>query len=322
MSDPLISVIVPVYNVENYIIDSVDSVLNQSYKNLEVLIVDDGSTDNTGKICDEYAAKDSRVKVFHVENGGAAYARNVALDHMTGEFVAFVDGDDYLNKLYLEILYNDIVKMSADISTCGFTEIPPDGMGICSNIGPTELFCKKAAIGELLYQVKIDSAMWSKMFRSSLFSDIRFPVGNIYEDIAIIYKLFEKAHRVSHNTYSGYYYFIRTSGTTLHKFSPKKMDLIDTLDEMSEYLNERFPELKKAIASRVVRGNFHIYLQIPRAWKYRKYRKRIEKNIRQLRFTVLTDDKSRTGTKVALGISYVSYTLLYMFKKFKVLGKR
>ena len=96
MIDPLLSVIVPVYNIENYIIDSVDSILNQSYKNLEVLLVDDGSTDKTGTICDDYGAKDSRVKVFHVQHGGVSYARNIALDNMHGEYVAFVDGDDYL----------------------------------------------------------------------------------------------------------------------------------------------------------------------------------------------------------------------------------
>lgn len=317
MIDPLISVIVPAYNIENYIVDSVDSILNQSYKNLEVLIVDDGSTDNTGKICDEYAAKDSRVKVFHVENGGTAHARNIALDNMNGEYVAFVDGDDYLNKLYLEILYSDLVRMKADISTCCYTEILPDGMGICSTISPCDMLSKKDALKELLYQVKIDSAMWAKLFKSSLFTDIRFPEGNIYADIAIIYKLFEKAHRVSHNTYGGYYYFIRVTGMTLHKFIPQKMDLIENLNEMSSYLNEKFPELNKAIASRVIRGNFHIYLQIPKNRKYRAYRKKTKNNIRRLRFKVITDSEAGKDTRIALGISYFSFNLLFIIKKFK-----
>ena len=321
MNVSLISVIVPVYNIEEYICDSIDSILNQSYKNIEVLIVDDGSTDNTGKICDEYAAKDNRVSVFHIENGGAAHARNVALDKMTGEYVAFVDGDDYINKLYLEILYNNILKIKADIATCNWVEIHPNGMGVCGEMISCEIYDNERAIKELLYQVKIDSAMWAKLFKSSLFSDIRFPVGNIYEDLAIIYKLFEKSQRVSYNTYDGYFYLIRSSGTTLHDFTPKKMDLIDTLDEMDQYLSEKYPTLKKAIASRIVRGNFHIYLQVPRKQQFKKYRKRIEKNIRKLRRTVICDSEARNGTRISLGITYLSFNLLYALKKFKHLGK-
>ena len=317
MIDPLISVIVPVYNIENYIIDSVDSILNQSYKNLEVLLVDDCSTDKTGNICDDYGAKDRRVKVFHVKHGGTSYARNIALDNMHGEYVVFVDGDDYLNKLYIEVLYGDLVRMKADISTCCYTEIPLDGMGICRTITPCDMLSKKDGLKELLYKNKINSFILTKMFRSSLFTDIRFPDGNLYGDTAVLYKLFEKAHRVSNNTYSGYYYFIRKSSTSFLKFTPKKLDLIHNVEEMKNYLSNRFPELKNPIASCVVCDNLLAYLQIPQSWKYRKYRRLAKNNIRKLRFQVITDYEANPYLRLALGISYFSFPLLYFINKLK-----
>ena len=123
---PLISVIIPVYNLENYIEKCLDSVLSQTYKNLEILVVDDGSTDSSPSICDKYSQSDSRIQVFHIDNGGAAHARNTALEKMTGEFVTFVDGDDYIDSTYIEKLYNNITDKNADISICKWIDVYED----------------------------------------------------------------------------------------------------------------------------------------------------------------------------------------------------
>ena len=143
-----ISVVVPCFNEEEalpvYYREMCRVMKEMPDTEFELLFVDDGSTDKTGTICDDYGAKDSRVKVFHVKHGGVSYARNIALDNMHGEYVAFVDGDDYLNKLYIEVLYGDLVRMKADISTCCYTEIPLDGMGICRTITPCDMLSKKA----------------------------------------------------------------------------------------------------------------------------------------------------------------------------------
>ena len=117
---PLISVIVPVYNVENYLPRCLDSIINQTYTNLEILLVDDGATDNSGKLCDEYAQKDNRIRVFHKENGGVSSARNMGLDNATGEYIAFVDSDDYIDKCMYEIMLNSSVQNNADIVVCGY----------------------------------------------------------------------------------------------------------------------------------------------------------------------------------------------------------
>ena len=158
---------------------------------------------------------------------------------------------------------------------------------------------------------KINSFILTKMFRSSLFTDIRFPDGNLYGDTAVLYKLFEKAHRVSNNTYSGYYYFIRKSSTSFLKFTPKKLDLIHNVEEMKNYLSNRFPELKNPIASCVVCDNLLAYLQIPQSWKYRKYRRLAKNNIRKLRFQVITDYEANPYLRLALGISYFSFQFIY-----------
>lgn len=320
--NPLISIIVPVYNLERYIRKSLDSILSQTYDNLEILVVDDGSTDASPAICDAYALKDSRVHVFHIENGGAACARNVALSHMTGEFTAFVDGDDYIAENYIEVLYQGILSHGADISVCCWEDVGEDSRPVPRlNSGQT-VYNTAEALEALLYQVDFDSAMWVKLYKASLFEGITFPPGNLYEDIAIIYKVFDRARRVVKLDYTGYFYLIRESGTTLESFRPKKMDLIDVLDEMEQYLLEKYPSLKCGISSRKARGNFHIYLQIPRTKEFRPLRRRIEKNIKSVRKTVLLDPKARRGTKSALLLTYLGFRTFFAAKSLRSLGKK
>jgi len=176
-------------------------------------------------------------------------------------------------------------------------------------------------MNKLLYQEEYDTAMWCKLYKASMFETIRFPEGNIYEDIAIIYKVFELAEKVVYTQYNGYHYLLRDTGTTLKKFSKKKMDLIDVADELEEYILTNLPDAASAMRSKFVRANFHIYLQIPREDEYKEERARIEKNINKYRKSVLADCRTRRGTKAALLISGVSYGLFYKLKKLKQLGK-
>ncbi len=319
---PLISVIIPVYNLENYIEKCLNSIISQSYNNLEILVVNDGSTDNSGSICDSYSNRDSRIRVFHIENGGAAHARNVALENMTGELVTFIDGDDHVDSMYIEKLYNNMVNKNADISICKWIDIYEN-----SNAEPTpatgsKTFDTIAGLEALMYQVLFDSAMWVKLYKASLFDNITFPEGNLYEDLAIIYRVFERAKTIAYTDYAGYFYMLRSTGTTLVKFKPKKMDLIDVIDEMQDYLLSKYPELKSSIYSRKARANFHIYLQIPRTKEYKEYRKRIEKNIKTVRREVISDSKARRGTKVALLLTYLGFGIFYRLKNLKQLGKK
>lgn len=317
----LISVIVPIYNLEEYLDSCIQSLVTQTYERVEILLVDDGSTDSSGKICKRWQERDSRIKYIYKENGGAASARNAALDVCTGTIVTFVDGDDYVDSNYMEVLYSAMVDNQADISICGWKDEYEFTVSTPVRPKRTITYTKTEAMNKLLYQEDFDTAMWAKLYRAELFRNIRFPEGNIYEDIAIIYKVFELCQKVVYSDYEGYHYLLRNTGTTLKKFSKKKMDLIDVVEEMDEYIRENCPEVCSAMESKFVRANFHIYLQIPRDKEFAVERKRIESNINKYRRNVLKDARTRRGTKIALILSGFSYGLFYRLKSLKRLGK-
>lgn len=299
----------------------IKSLVSQTYKNIEIILVNDGSTDASGDICEKWNAHDSRVVYIQKSNGGAASARNAALDRCRGQYIAFVDSDDYIDENYIEVLWTAVKDADADISVCGWKnetesiQVPPDSAK--GNV----IYSRVEALNKLLYQEKFDTAMWAKLYKAHLFEEIRFPEGNIYEDIAIIYKIFDMVERVSYTDYEGYHYLLRETGTTLKNFSAKKMDLIDVVEEMEEYILQNCPEVQSAMRSKFVRANFHIYLQIPRDKEFAAERMRIEKNIDKYRKSVRKDDRTRRGTKAALILSGISYGLFYKLKSLKQLGK-
>ena len=233
--NPLISIIVPVYNVEKYIHRSINSLLKQTYKKIEIILVDDGSPDNCPMICDEYAKKDNRIKVIHKINGGLSDARNAALDIVTGEYITFVDSDDFVSENLIELLVKPILKYSCEITVVGANIIDEAG-----NIY-SQYKCEKS---ELLTGIKLTKTLisnhypynfvWGKMFKAELFHNIRFPVNRLYEDIATTYLLTYKAKNVFLNKECGYYYFLNrpdniTSQLKSNKSLKRYYDLLSNL---------------------------------------------------------------------------------------------
>lgn len=321
--EKVVSIIVPVYNLEKYLSKCLDSILAQTYKNLEVLLIDDGSTDGSARICDDYQNRDARMIAIHKENGGAADARNLALDKCTGDYVTFIDGDDYVAEDFVERLVQIMAEKDADIAICGWNNVEGDKVEpFCANNGEIKVYNTEQALEVLLYQEEFDSAMWPKLYKRELFDGIRFPKGNLYEDIAIIYKVFMRAAKVGYVNYAGYFYLLRESGTTLKSFTKGKMDLVNVVLDMEQILSEKYPELKKAAASRVVRANFHIYMQIPDTDEFVEERRRIEQIIRQRRGTVLKDGRTKRGTKAALLLSLLGFPFFLKFRNFRKLGKK
>ena len=321
VQNDLVSIIVPVYNVEEYVGVCIKSLVLQTYKNIEIFLVDDGSTEGSGEVCKEWATRDSRIVYIQKTNGGAASARNAALDRCRGKYITFVDSDDYIDDNYIEVLHAAIVDTEADISICGWKNETKSEFVKADIARGNVVYTKIEALNKLLYQEDFDTAMWAKLYKAQLFERIRFPEGNIYEDIAIIYKVFELVGRVTYVNYVGYHYLLRETSTTLKKFSLKKMDLIDVVEEMEVYILENCPEVKDAMRSKFVRANFHIYLQIPRDEEFAAERVRIEKNIDKCRKSVLGDKRTRRGTKIALLISGINYSVFYKLKNLKQMGK-
>jgi glycosyltransferase involved in cell wall biosynthesis len=210
MKTPLVSVIVPIYNVEPYLEKCLNSIINQTYKNLEIILVDDGSPDNCGKICDEYALKDKRIKVIHKLNGGLSDARNAGLDIAAGEYIAFVDSDDYIAENMYEDLVGIAQKEAADIVISGFYYIKKNG------IFSYEKSLEELNKEDILYQFLSDnyhSSVCSKFFKAKLFQKLRFKHIR-FEDLFIMPSLILAAEKISF-TPKAYYYYLHTNETSL-----------------------------------------------------------------------------------------------------------
>lgn len=222
-----ISIIVPVYNVEQYIIRCVESVISQTYRNIEVLLVDDGSTDNSGNICDEYQKKDTRIITFHKTNGGLSDARNYGIKHASGQYLCFVDSDDYISKYMIEILYNNLIECSADISACGFLTVHDRICEDKKSISQRKIYTKEEALKELLTDSSFSNYAWNKMYKRELFDDIDYPVGKKMEDLGTTYKLILNANKLVYDPSKLYYYYQRED-SILHK--PDKQLYCDKFD--------------------------------------------------------------------------------------------
>lgn len=252
--EKLISVIVPVYNVEAYLRKCVDSICAQTYRNLEIILVDDGSPDNCGAICDEYARKDPRVKVIHKKNGGLSDARNAGLDICNGEYVAFVDSDDWIEPQMYQRLYELIEQFDAEMAIGGIVdEVVENGETRTVNITQYE----KAPFAEdnlemMRRYFQTAWAAWDKLYRAELFDGIRYPVGEINEDEAIVLQLLDRCRRVCYSNEVFYHYIRRTDGTsiTTSSFSEKKLAWVKHCRDNLEFIREKYPELELDAAAR------------------------------------------------------------------------
>lgn len=243
---PAISVIVPVYNVENYITKCVDSIVNQTFRDIEIILVDDGSTDNSGKICDEYLTKDDRVRVIHKKNGGLSDARNAGLDICTGEYIGFVDGDDYIDGDMYELLYKNIINYDADISMCRFRRIYNNRI---DDNGRNLIRCTqdKKEIIEELYCGSIGISVCSKLYKKKIFSQLRFCYGKTYEDVYITLHTVENATKVVFDYKSKYNYILRENSITEKKeYNEKIKEEINAYLYNHSIICDKYPELIEA----------------------------------------------------------------------------
>lgn len=241
-----ISVIMPAYGVEKYIAKSIESVLNQTYKNLELIIVDDESPDNSGKIADEYAAKDDRVKVIHKKNGGVASARNAALDIASGDYITFIDSDDFADTHQYEVLYNLIKKYNVDISFCELQRFFDDEEPIKENVEIKESLIETSeALKQMLTNDCVGNYIHIKMFKSELWKNIRFPENCTYEDVATLYKVVGQASKVAYTTEKLYFYLVGRQGAITASFSERKLEnSLAAYFGQAEYITKNFPEIK------------------------------------------------------------------------------
>ena len=240
----LITIIVPVYKVEAYLNKCVESIRNQTYHNLEIILIDDGSPDDCPKLCDAFAKIDERIKVIHQKNGGLSSARNAGIDRATGHYIGFVDSDDYIDATMFERLYEGILAHTCDIAICNHYVV--EGDKLLMEMPPVDQEClykSKEAIKLLLEDKVIKSYAWDKLYKAELFRGVRYPVGRNYEDIATTYLLMEKAKSICQLQDFGYYYQIREScisnNSNINKWHKNCRDIVISMIERYEYFAKK-----------------------------------------------------------------------------------
>lgn len=282
---PVISVIVPVYNVEKYLRRCVDSILNQTFKDFELILVDDGSTDKSGEICDSYINKDNRIQVIHQKNQGQAKARNRGVELARGEWIHFVDGDDLIHSRMLEILYFVSKKCKVNLCMCGAVEsekLPED----FENIGTfnfesydvNELYLKELyEKGEHRYWV-----VWGKLIKKEIVEKIPFKEGRIYEDNAVTCRWLYEAQTIADISLGLYYYMINPNGTTKSKFNLKKLDYLWALEEQIGFYKEiNYISMRELVCREYVIAASNLYVRIRDEEENEEEAKRLKKRIRK-----------------------------------------
>ena len=300
--EDLITVIIPIYKVEEYLEKCLDSVINQTYTNLEIILVDDGSPDNCGNICDKYAKKDERIKVIHKENGGLSDARNVGIKNANGKYITFVDSDDYITKDYVGYLYSLIKEYNVKLAICGIKTIWKETKKSKSEREKVECLDTKEAFKNMLFARGIEVAAYGKLYLTELWNGLEFPKGKAYEDTAVTYKLIEKSKKIAYGSKNCYYYVARVGSISKQQqFNKNEEDYIRHTQEMLKYIKEKYPELEDAT------DRFEIYskFRILRILLFTKPRnKQMEKDIileiKQKQKNVLSCKNTPIRDKIAI----------------------
>lgn len=245
MGNDLISIIIPVYKVEEYLEKCIESVLKQTYTNLQIILVDDGSPDNCGKICDEYAKKDPRIEVIHKVNGGLSDARNVGIAKAKGKYIGFVDSDDYIKEDMYEILINVIKEYDADVSICNLYDVIDGKEYIRNNENGIQEYSRLEILKEVLLDKNIQSYAWNKLYKKELFDEIKYPIGKKYEDIGTTFYVFEKCNKIVVTSKPEYYYLKRSDSLVNNVTESTVLDYTDIIIQRYLYTQKNIEKLRK-----------------------------------------------------------------------------
>lgn len=312
---PLISVIIPIYNVEQYINRCVESVLKQTYKNIEIILIDDGSTDESGKLCDGYCDIDNRCIVYHTKCGGVSTARNYGIIKSNGKYITFVDSDDYVDEDYVEYLYYLIQNTGLNMAVCQHRIKFINGNFLDYGKKGKEILSSKVCIERMLYHDVIDTSVWGKLYERYLFDKVLFPTGMLYEDIGTTYKLFLQCEYIAVGYESKYTYVRRRDSIVNKAFHYKKLDLLEMTDKMGENVIKHYPDLQDAVLRRRVYARISTLNQMLKEKETEKERKEILTFIKKEKKFILQNIKAPKRDKLALlllGISYRLYRAIWL----------
>lgn len=312
----MISVIIPVYNVEQYLNSCINSVISQSYTDFEIILVDDGSTDSSGKMCDEWSKKDSRIKVFHKPNGGLSSARNYGIERASGEYISFLDSDDFIS----ETFFSELISLFSnnpqiDVSACGIKTFI-DGKNEYKDFMPCEsgLFSNDNFVSGILAH-RISNAVWNKIYKRSIIDSLRFKDGIINEDFPFVVELFSKVKHIASTNRCTYYYRLRP-GSITRQLHPRCCDFVENAYWAQNFIPVHYNHVNdKLIDSYIfqemigVVGNIAKYNYPENTIEaYNKYRKILKRNF----FKILFDKNIAIRQRQKL---LILFTLPYLMQK-------
>jgi glycosyltransferase involved in cell wall biosynthesis len=300
--EDLISIIVPIYNVEKYLERCVASVRSQTYTNIEIILVDDGSPDQCGKICDDLATRDSRIKVIHKANGGLSDARNAGLEIAEGAFVGFIDSDDFLHPEMIRDLYCRINKHQADIAQCSFRSVTDDSITDPGDDNE-KVLTNLEALRFLYTSYGVDYVLASnKLYRKSLFNRVRYPVSKIHEDEFTTYKLIYEARKVVVTDRKYYHYYQSPNSIIRSSFSPKRMHYADAMEERILFFRENGLEDLYSLAIRKYARWILIFIYMNRKAlrNYPVITKELRTRYRKMELLIRRDPSVRKRLKMTL----------------------
>lgn len=285
--DILISVIVPVYNAEKYLVRCVDSILNQTYRNLEVILVDDGATDSSGSICDEYVARDARVRVVHKGNGGLSSARNAGIDIASGAYLEFVDSDDWLEPDAVESMLQEALTHQVELVLGGRWDVSAatgeKKKGLCPQ--SREIISGEEMVRRIFRWENCDSSACDKLFHKRLFREIRFPHGKVVEDVPVMYKIVLDAGRIALLNKPIYNYYHRSGSISYTTVSERNFHFSEHTAEIYPYILKNYPQLKQEARYLRVRSLVYSVQSVDLASRedYQKFSLRCREERRALR---------------------------------------
>ena len=261
--EDLVSIIVPIYNIEKYVKRCIDSLINQSYYKIEIVLVDDGSRDASGQICDEYEKTDGRIKVYHKCNEGVSAARNYGINLCKGSYITFVDGDDYVDKDYIKRLYNDLISTNSDIAVCAWKRVTEEYYEKKKENVKVErnlyILDAKGIVCHMLLQKIYSGGVCCVLYKRDLWKDTKFPYGKRHaEDVYVNSIILTEIDRCALTRDELYFYYTRSDSTQNACYSDDKMEEYEMLSEVKKIIDYKFPELSEATTNRLLSGCFHI----------------------------------------------------------------
>ncbi len=320
----LVTVIIPVYKVEEYYLrNSIESILVQTYKDLEIILVDDGSPDNCGAVCDEYAIRDERIKVYHLPNGGVSVARNYGLNHCHGDYIMFVDSDDYIANDYIQHLYELLQKNNVDCVCSKLRYVTSISLSLNKQfIDKCFHLTRSEALDELFYLNRANEgleigAVWATLYKRQVLDNIEFEPNVIMaEDFLFKYRTFQNINELLVCDYDGYFYLQRSTSVMHSGFNKKKLNILSILQK---YISKIDQNKKIGFISRSVNIAFSILMIIPMTEEFKSEREMVIMFIKKYRWTVLVKSKAKLKVKGAcflsiFGFKFTQYVFMYLRK--------